>query len=101
VIIGRELRKIAIADLKSGVGKATTAVNVAARLAMSGKKVLLIDTDTEGHCCRFLRVNPEFGLADFLDGSRILEKALIKFRRGLYLLGGGKMLGQISRLIVR
>jgi chromosome partitioning protein len=43
------MRLIAVANHKGGVGKSTTVINVGAALARKGHRVLIVDTDAQGH----------------------------------------------------
>lgn len=95
------MRKIAVFLTKGGVGKTTTAVNVAAGLARNGAKVLLVDTDTQGHVSAALGVQPATGLAQVLAEELPVAEAVVEAREQLWLLAGGENLAGAKRLIAR
>jgi chromosome partitioning protein len=55
---------VGVVAQKGGVGKTTTADNVAHRFALGGLRVLLVDVDTQGHAGRFLGAERGRGLTD-------------------------------------
>lgn len=94
-------KKLGVCISKGGVGKTTTAVNLAAGLASAGYSVLLVDTDTQGQCSFLLGVKPKAGLAEYILEELEPEEALYPARENLFLLAGGKALAGVKRLIDR
>ena len=93
-LVGKEKHSVLVTSAISGEGKSTVAANLAFSLAMSGKRVLLVDADmrraSQGRIFHYSRKLP--GLSDVLVGTCPWKDALIDTDQpGLQILPAGAL----------
>ncbi|HZT81637.1 MAG TPA: AAA family ATPase [Gemmataceae bacterium] len=74
------MRRIAIINQKGGVGKTTTAVNLAAALAEQGQRVCVIDLDPQAHATTHLGIEPD-GQAPSMYDVLVHSRPVAEVRR--------------------
>lgn len=99
------MRKIITYNHKGGVGKTTTAVNLAAALQALDKRVLLMDLDPQRNATKHLGIDPDNTnpeeeatktAYDLFHNRAGIEEVLIN-RDGLYVIPGTRLLGNLQR----
>ncbi len=82
------MKKIAIITCKGGTGKTTTAINLGHCLALSGKKVLIIDCDSQANVGMAFQKQPQKGLSELMTTGDV---EIVNLRPNLYLIDSGGM----------
>lgn len=75
---------IAVVNQKGGVAKTTSTVHLGVAIAEAGKKVLLVDLDSQGHIAEAFNVvadNLEYDMSDVFEGKKRLIDIIMPQRR--------------------
>src|SRR4029078_2513765 len=81
--LSQPVRVIAVTGGKGGVGKTSVSVNLATGLAVSGRRVVLLDGDPGlANVDVLLGLSPRYTLAHVLSGERTLDEILVTAKQG-------------------
>lgn len=101
--VGPQHRKILVTSSISGEGKSFIAANLAVSIALTGKKVVLVDLDLNVPTqSKILGVNYEFGISDFLRGQKYPEEIIKKLPgyEDLFFIPSGSLSENPSELLL-
>ncbi|HYK24686.1 MAG TPA: MinD/ParA family protein [Steroidobacteraceae bacterium] len=97
--LGEPVQVIAVTGGKGGVGKTNISVNLAAALAQSGRRVMLLDGDLGlANVDVFLGLSPRYTLAQVLTGERTLDEILIEAPQGFKVVPAASGLAGLANL---
>ena len=85
-------RVIGVLNYKGGTGKTTTVVNLAAGLALQGKRVLCVDLDAQGSLATHLGVDYTYSLSQLLLGQVRPQACVVQARDNLDLIASDRSL---------
>ena len=96
-------RIIALTNNKGGVAKTTSTLNIASGLRNHGKKVLMIDLDSQASLTISLGVQPEqfinTSIVQVLEETLDIKNTILSFNNGLYLIASNKFLKDTNNKI--
>lgn len=95
------MRTICIFNYKGGVGKTTTAINLAAGISRRDKKVLLVDLDPQGNIDTSLKVNAEYDLYDAAVGKLPLHQCIVHIADNLDIITSKENLVKLEHYLVK
>ena len=92
------MKVVAVLNQKGGVGKTTITANLGHALALTGKKVVVVDLDPQGHLSASLGIfkPPRHGLGDVLNGDASMQTVKIETRESMQLIPAGMSLREIE-----
>lgn len=96
-------KKILVTSSISGEGKSFVAANLAVSIALTGKKVVLVDLDLNMPTLnKILNVNQEIGIADFLMGEKYPEEIIkpVEAHQNLFFISAGTLPENPSELLL-
>ena len=91
--------RLVIANQRGGVAKTTTALVLARIYADQGKRVLLVDTDSQGSIGTVISLKAKYHLSDFLVGHIALEECLVSAHPNIDVLPSNRNTSRAEDLI--